>query len=100
MRSFAENEEVQQKCIDAALQRSILPKASDTGYNYYYCCTDIIIYILSRVLFMLLLNLLADHNHEPIHLFSSNPEEYRSDILQKIIPLITNPSGKYYHRIN
>jgi len=32
-----------------------------------------------------------------IELFSSNPEDYRSDVLRKLIPLITNPRGKNYH---
>lgn len=35
-----------------------------------------------------------DSVHEPIELFSTDPNDYRSDILRKIIPLITNPSGK------
>ena len=41
-----------------------------------------------------------EETSEPIELFSSNPKDYRSDVLRKIIPLITNPSGKICHVAN
>ena len=33
---------------------------------------------------------------EPIQLFSADPKEYRSDVLRKIVPIITNPRGESY----
>lgn len=35
-----------------------------------------------------------DISHEPIELFSADLNDYRTDVLRKIIPLITSPCGK------
>lgn len=42
------------------------------------------------------LNLFLEEEHipQPIELFSADANEYRSDILRKVIPLIANPKGK------
>ena len=38
--------------------------------------------------------LALEGSSHPIELFSTDAKAYRSDVLRKIIPLITNPSGK------
>ena len=88
MKAFAENEEVQKSFIDAALSRPIMP--TDTGYTVF----AMVIPCMISSLCFLSLPATEESRDRPIELFSSNPRDYRSDVLRKIIPMITNPSGK------
>lgn len=79
-----DDEVVRQKFINAALRRSILPQKVKKGIIQSLCKSqlNVRIYLLEE-----------ESTPHVIELFSGDPNEYQSDVLRKIIPIIVNPKG-------